>query len=91
LNVAYETGTRPGYWFLVGHNEIAVLASEKVSCSSDFCLNTEEFCPHYAFPMYRIKYYTNIDKSALLNNFEKRGWVQGSEDDWNFYWAGILR
>lgn len=25
----------------------------------------------------------------LLNNFEKRSWVQvNPEDDWNFYWAG---
>ncbi|KAJ3318366.1 putative tubulin polyglutamylase ttll1 [Boothiomyces sp. JEL0866] len=31
----------------------------------------------------------DIEKSALLTNFEKRGWVKGSEDDWNFYWAGV--
>lgn len=30
-----------------------------------------------------------MDKSVLLNNFEKRGWMQvTADDDWNFYWAG---
>jgi tubulin polyglutamylase TTLL1 len=30
-----------------------------------------------------------MDKSVLLNNFEKRGWSQvTADDDWNFYWAG---
>ena len=30
-----------------------------------------------------------MDKSVLLNNFEKRGWAQvTADDDWNFYWAG---
>jgi tubulin polyglutamylase TTLL1 len=38
--------------------------------------------------MNRIKYHTDIEKSALLTNFEKRGWIKGGDDDWNFYWAG---
>ena len=30
-----------------------------------------------------------MDKSVLLNNFEKRGWAHVmADDDWNFYWAG---
>ncbi|KAL1454448.1 hypothetical protein WDU94_010703 [Cyamophila willieti] len=39
----------------------------------------------------KIYYCTDLDKSVLINNFEKRGWVQVNsvEDDWNFYWAGI--
>ncbi|KAI8901815.1 putative tubulin polyglutamylase TTLL1 [Globomyces pollinis-pini] len=36
-----------------------------------------------------IKWYTDMEKSALLTNFEKRGWQKGTEDDWNFYWAGV--
>ena len=35
----------------------------------------------------RLKYACDLDKSVLVNNFEKRGWVPvGPEDDWNFYW-----
>ncbi|KAK2586995.1 hypothetical protein KPH14_010966 [Odynerus spinipes] len=31
---------------------------------------------------------TDMDKSVIVHNFEKRGWSQvGPEDDWNFYWA----
>ncbi|KAL0274184.1 UNVERIFIED_CONTAM: hypothetical protein PYX00_006665 [Menopon gallinae] len=38
----------------------------------------------------RIAYCTDVDKSVLIGNFEKRGWVQvGPDDDWNFYWSGI--
>lgn len=29
-----------------------------------------------------------MDKSVLINNFEKRNWQSSNaEDDWNFYWA----
>ncbi len=35
-----------------------------------------------------IKYLTDINQSCLISNFEKRGWVRGTEEDWNFYWAG---
>lgn len=35
----------------------------------------------------RVKWVTDIEKSVLINNFEKRGWVQVTEnEDWNFYW-----
>ena len=35
----------------------------------------------------RVKYVCDQDKSVLVNNFEKRGWILCSEDeDWNFYW-----
>ncbi|XP_014241148.1 probable tubulin polyglutamylase TTLL1 isoform X1 [Cimex lectularius] len=38
----------------------------------------------------KVTYCTDLDKSVLIGNFEKRGWSQvGPEDDWNFYWAGI--
>jgi tubulin polyglutamylase TTLL1 len=36
-----------------------------------------------------IKWYSDIEKSCLLSNFEKHGWVKGTETDWNFYWAGV--
>ena len=35
----------------------------------------------------RIRYACDLDKSVLINNFEKRGWVPvGTDEDWNFYW-----
>lgn len=35
----------------------------------------------------RIAYCSDMDKSVLANNFEKRGWIQVNPDDeWNFYW-----
>ena len=35
-----------------------------------------------------MKYVCDQDKSVLVNNFEKRGWVPCAEDeDWNFYWS----
>ena len=34
-----------------------------------------------------FKYACDLDKSVLINNFEKRGWIAVSPDeDWNFYW-----
>ena len=37
----------------------------------------------------KVLYCTDLDKSVLVNNFEKKGWAQVSaDDDWNFYWAG---
>ncbi|KAI9206243.1 tubulin-tyrosine ligase family-domain-containing protein [Polychytrium aggregatum] len=36
-----------------------------------------------------VKWIADIEKSCLLTNFEKRGWVKGTEEDWNFYWAGV--
>ncbi|XP_048511229.1 polyglutamylase complex subunit TTLL1 isoform X6 [Athalia rosae] len=36
----------------------------------------------------RVTFCTDMDKSVIVYNFEKRGWTQvGPEDDWNFYWA----
>ncbi|CAH1389939.1 unnamed protein product [Nezara viridula] len=38
----------------------------------------------------KVTFCTDLDKSVLTSNFEKRGWSQvGPEDDWNFYWSGI--
>ena len=35
----------------------------------------------------KVTFCTDVDKSVIVHNFEKRGWVQvGPEDDWNFYW-----
>ncbi|CAG9803751.1 unnamed protein product [Chironomus riparius] len=39
--------------------------------------------------MMKICFCSDMDKSVLLNNFDKRGWMQvTADDDWNFYWAG---
>nr|XP_039255098.1 probable tubulin polyglutamylase TTLL1 [Styela clava] len=38
----------------------------------------------------KVKYATDMEKSVLVNNFEKRGWSQVSADeDWNFYWTNV--
>lgn len=35
----------------------------------------------------KVKWVTDIEKSVLINNFEKREWVPVTEnEDWNFYW-----
>lgn len=35
----------------------------------------------------KVKWVTDIEKSVLINNFEKREWIQVTEnEDWNFYW-----
>jgi tubulin polyglutamylase TTLL1 len=40
--------------------------------------------------MAALKYACDLDKSVLINNFEKRGWVSVSPDEeWNFYWATV--
>lgn len=39
----------------------------------------------------KVTYCTDLDKSVVVTNCEKRGWVQvGPEDEWNIYWAGTL-
>lgn len=41
-------------------------------------------------PIERVKiaYCTDMDKSVLISNFEKRCWqAVSADDDWNFYWA----
>ena len=36
----------------------------------------------------QVTYCTDLEKSVITSNFERRGWVQvGSEEDWNFYWS----
>ncbi|KAK9399495.1 putative tubulin polyglutamylase TTLL1 [Crotalus adamanteus] len=38
----------------------------------------------------KVKWVTDIEKSVLINNFEKRGWIPVSEnEDWNFYWMSV--
>ena len=41
--------------------------------------------------MERVKFATDMEKSVLMNNFEKRGWVQtaAENNDWNFYWCAV--
>lgn len=66
------------------------------------CLNqsarfSSRFCLHEGDPVCstliggtmagKVKWVTDIEKSVLVNNFEKREWVQVTEnEDWNFYW-----
>ncbi len=39
----------------------------------------------------KVKWVTDIEKSVLINNFEKRGWIQVTDsDDWNFYWQDFI-
>ncbi|XP_045535815.1 polyglutamylase complex subunit TTLL1-like [Papilio machaon] len=36
----------------------------------------------------RVTYCTDLEKSVIISNFERRGWIQvGPEDEWNFYWS----
>ena len=36
----------------------------------------------------QVAYCSDMDKSVIIANMEKRGWVAvGPEDDWQFYWA----
>ena len=36
----------------------------------------------------RVAYCVDLDKSVILGNFEKRGWISvAPDDDWQFYWA----
>ncbi|KPJ02829.1 PREDICTED: probable tubulin polyglutamylase TTLL1 [Papilio xuthus] len=36
----------------------------------------------------RVTYCTDLEKSVIMSNFERRGWIQvGPEDEWNFYWS----
>ena len=38
----------------------------------------------------KVKWVTDIEKSVLINNFEKSGWVQVTEnEDWNFCWMSV--
>ena len=38
-----------------------------------------------------VKFRTDLEKSVLLQNFERRGWVRAGSDDaeWNFFWASV--
>lgn len=36
----------------------------------------------------RVTYCTDLEKSVIMSNFERRGWIQvGPDDEWNFYWS----
>jgi tubulin polyglutamylase TTLL1 len=38
----------------------------------------------------RVKFCTDMEKSVLVENFEKRGWIRVDQDDeWNFYWSSV--
>ena len=56
-------------------------------------VNFHFLCPrmHRNGATERVKFATDMEKSVLMNNFEKRGWVQTSAEagDWNFYWCAV--
>ena len=36
----------------------------------------------------QVAYCVDMDKSVIIGNMEKRGWVPvGPDDDWQVYWA----
>lgn len=38
----------------------------------------------------KVKWVTDTEKSVLINNCEKRGWVQVTEnEDWRFSWMSM--
>ncbi|XP_062513741.1 polyglutamylase complex subunit TTLL1-like isoform X2 [Corticium candelabrum] len=38
----------------------------------------------------KVKFCTDLEKSVLVENFTKRGWVRvDQEDGWNFYWSSV--
>ncbi|EGD73485.1 tubulin-tyrosine ligase [Salpingoeca rosetta] len=38
----------------------------------------------------RVRWCTDLEKNALVSNFERRGWQRVSSDDqWNVYWATV--
>ncbi|KAL3133905.1 hypothetical protein ABBQ32_008360 [Trebouxia sp. C0010 RCD-2024] len=32
---------------------------------------------------------TDFDKFVIVSNFERRQWLKGDDDDWDFYWASV--
>ena len=71
-------------------------ATSKIAAEFALCVSmalTSLFCVNLCRlrKMSRLKYACDLDKSVLVNNFEKRGWIPVSADeDWNFYWCGAL-
>lgn len=50
--------------------------------------NNSSRVPQMVNDRIKIAYCTDMDKSVLISNFEKRNWQSvNAEDDWNFYWA----
>eukprot|EP01063_Lacrimia_lanifica_P014481 TRINITY_DN2105_c1_g1_i1.p1 TRINITY_DN2105_c1_g1~~TRINITY_DN2105_c1_g1_i1.p1 ORF type:complete len:398 (+),score=130.74 TRINITY_DN2105_c1_g1_i1:107-1300(+) len=37
----------------------------------------------------RIRYKVESEKGVLVGNFERRGWLKCSDDEWNVYWANV--
>lgn len=39
----------------------------------------------------KVKWLADNEKSVLVNNFEKRGWIRATseEEDWNFFWTSV--
>lgn len=41
--------------------------------------------------MARVRCCTDLDKTVLTQNFDKRNWISvSSDEDWNFYWFVLL-
>ena len=40
--------------------------------------------------MARVRCCTDLDKTVLTQNFDKRNWITvSSDEDWNFFWLAI--
>ena len=39
----------------------------------------------------KIVWKSDIEKGAIITNFERRGWIKSNnnDDDWNIYWANV--
>eukprot|EP00596_Hydrurales_sp_CCMP1899_P007982 CAMPEP_0119046392 /NCGR_PEP_ID=MMETSP1177-20130426/46334_1 /TAXON_ID=2985 /ORGANISM="Ochromonas sp, Strain CCMP1899" /LENGTH=56 /DNA_ID=CAMNT_0007019479 /DNA_START=214 /DNA_END=381 /DNA_ORIENTATION=- len=42
----------------------------------------------------KLKWKTDLEKSVVTSNFERRGWQRSMDDDnigtdWNMYWASV--
>ena len=75
---------------VVRHQKVKNISTVGCFVAYNFLSRTALFPPHRVVVLdkMRITYCTDLDKSVLISNFEKRGWSQvGPDDDWNFYWC----
>ena len=33
-----------------------------------------------------VKWKIEFDKSVVINNFDRKGWIKTDGEDWNVYW-----
>ncbi|XP_041978176.1 probable tubulin polyglutamylase TTLL1 [Aricia agestis] len=50
--------------------------------------DTKKVSSRNSYEKYKVTYCTDLEKSVIISNFERRGWLQvGPEDEWNIYWS----